>query len=171
MQKGFTPILILVGILVIALVGTGAYYLGTKKAENQPQNPVQTQVVTSQTPQPSPSPSSTPEKFTQGFYDQYLTCLNTLNSSATDCLNQMKDEISGDLAINFQTELNHGHLLCGAQSPPQKVTVDKATNINNRTTVIVHTIYQYDGDIPLNVELKSINGQWKLTSIICPVTH
>ncbi len=49
MQKGFTPILILVGILVIVAVAGGAYFFGKSQvSKSQLPNPV----VTSQTPQP-----------------------------------------------------------------------------------------------------------------------
>lgn len=48
-QKGFSVILILVGIFIISgVIISGAYYLGTLKSK--PQNPM----VTSQTPQPTP---------------------------------------------------------------------------------------------------------------------
>lgn len=53
MQKGFTPVLVLVGILVLIAVAGGAYYLGksqTPKSQNQ--------VVVSQTPQPASTPQS-----------------------------------------------------------------------------------------------------------------
>ena len=55
-QKGFVPILILVGVLILAAAG-GAYYLGTKKASVS-----QIQVIPSQTPQAISSPSSTPDE-------------------------------------------------------------------------------------------------------------
>ncbi len=113
-------------------------------------------------------PSSTPEKFTQDFYDQYILCLNTPNSNATNCMYQMKEKLTGDLAVNFPTEINRGHFLCGAQSPPQKITVDKATVTDNKTVITVHTIYQYSGDVLLNVELMSMNGQWKIANFSCP---
>lgn len=51
-QKGQSPILIIVGILVVGLIG-GAYYLGTQKSQNQ--TPVATQ-----TPQPSTPPDASP---------------------------------------------------------------------------------------------------------------
>ncbi len=57
MQKGFAPILILVGILVIIGVAGGAYYFGKSQvSKSQLPNPV----VASQTPQPTtaPQPSS-----------------------------------------------------------------------------------------------------------------
>lgn len=56
-QKGFSVVLILIGIIILAagLIG-GAYYLGTIKNRLQPQNPV----VTSQSPQPTVS--STPDE-------------------------------------------------------------------------------------------------------------
>lgn len=55
MQKGFAPILILVGILIIMVVAGGAFYFGRQTTPKpQTQNPV----VTS-TPQPSPSPDET----------------------------------------------------------------------------------------------------------------
>lgn len=50
-QKGSAVIFILIGILVIAGVAGGAYYLGTKKPVTV--IPTQTPVVTSQTPQPT----------------------------------------------------------------------------------------------------------------------
>lgn len=162
-QKGLATILILVGILIIALIAGGAYYLGRQTTHlPQTQNPL----VTS-----TPQPSSTPEKFTQDFYDQYILCLNTPNTNATDCIYQMKDKISGDLSVNLPTEVLRGHLLCGAQSPPQKITVDKATVTDDKASITVHTIYQYSGDIPLNIELKSTNRQWKITNISCPSAH
>lgn len=59
MQKGFAPILILVGVLIIAAVAGGAYYLG-KSQISKPQ-PTITPVAT-QTPQPTSMPSSTPDE-------------------------------------------------------------------------------------------------------------
>lgn len=56
MQKGFAPILILVGILVIIGIAGGAYYLG-KSQNSQPKS--QSQVV-SQTPTPSPNANLVP---------------------------------------------------------------------------------------------------------------
>lgn len=55
MQRGFTPIMLLVGILVLALVGGGAYYFGTLK--NTPQT--QDYVLISQTPKPTQTPDET----------------------------------------------------------------------------------------------------------------
>lgn len=39
-EKGFTPILLLVGVLILMAVGGGAYYLGTVKNKLSIQNPV-----------------------------------------------------------------------------------------------------------------------------------
>ncbi len=51
-QKGFSVILILVGIFIAAtVIISGAYYLGTLKTKSSVQNPV----ITSQTPQITPS--------------------------------------------------------------------------------------------------------------------
>ncbi|MBI2020732.1 hypothetical protein HYS94_04985 [Candidatus Daviesbacteria bacterium] len=47
MQKGFAPLLIIVGILVVGLIAGGAYYLGSVGAP-KPQTP-----VVNQTPQPT----------------------------------------------------------------------------------------------------------------------
>lgn len=72
MQKGFAPILILVGILVVGLIAGGAYYLGKSQVSKpQTQNPV----VFSQTPLSTPMPSSIqdetadwkPYTFDEGF--------------------------------------------------------------------------------------------------------
>lgn len=52
MQKGFATILILVGVLIMAAVGGGAYYLWTLK--NNPQNAP----VVSQTPKPTAASST-----------------------------------------------------------------------------------------------------------------
>ncbi len=57
MQKGQTPVLILVGILIIIVVAGGAYFLG-KSANSKPSS---TPVVTSQSPQPALIPQSTPD--------------------------------------------------------------------------------------------------------------
>ena len=54
-QKGFTPIIILIGILIVALIGSGAYYLGNKKA-----------------PLPSPSPVSVQPSSTSSSSDETL---------------------------------------------------------------------------------------------------
>lgn len=64
-QKGFAPILILVGILVIVGIAGGAYYFG-KSAAPKPQNPVVSQIsqptsVTSSIPANSPVPTSVGE--------------------------------------------------------------------------------------------------------------
>lgn len=56
MQKGQTPILIIVGILVVVVIAGGAYYLG--RTTNPKPSP--TPVVTSQSPQPTPNASPTP---------------------------------------------------------------------------------------------------------------
>lgn len=49
-QKGFAPILIVVGILVIIVISGGAYYFGKFQALKSPlQNPT----ITSQTPKPT----------------------------------------------------------------------------------------------------------------------
>ena len=55
MQKGFAPILILIGILVIMAVAGGAYYFG-KSQISKPQS----QIETSQTPKPAVVPQPTP---------------------------------------------------------------------------------------------------------------
>ncbi len=53
-QKGFAPVLVILGLVVILGIAGGAYYLGTIKNKSQPQNPT----VTSQTPS-SPIPNET----------------------------------------------------------------------------------------------------------------
>lgn len=58
MQKGFAPIFILVGILILAIVG-GAYFLVNLKFPNP--NLQINPVVTSQTPQATPVPPSVDE--------------------------------------------------------------------------------------------------------------
>lgn len=69
MQKGFAPVLVLVGILVLAAVTAGAYYFLKensptvyfgKSQVSKPQPPIP--VVTSPTPQATPTPSSTPDE-------------------------------------------------------------------------------------------------------------
>ncbi len=56
-QRGFSAILILVGVLIMAAVAGGAYYFGRQTVSNpQPQNPV----VVSQTPQPTSVSQATP---------------------------------------------------------------------------------------------------------------
>lgn len=52
-QKGFAPILIALGIMLILIVAGGAYYFGTIK--NKPQSQTQNPVVTSKTVQSSPT--------------------------------------------------------------------------------------------------------------------
>ena len=49
-QKGFTPILILLGVLVIIAVASGAYFLGNQKS------PVLTPTATSEVSKPTPTP-------------------------------------------------------------------------------------------------------------------
>lgn len=63
MQKGFAPIIILVGILVIATIG-GAFYLDRQAVPKpaQPQNPVATPQIT---------PSQTPLKSDSNFVFRY----------------------------------------------------------------------------------------------------
>lgn len=56
MQKGFAPILILVGILVLTAVAGGAYYFGKSQV---PKSQTQNQVIISKTI-PSVAPTSTP---------------------------------------------------------------------------------------------------------------
>jgi hypothetical protein len=56
-QKGFTPILIVIGILILILVGGGAYYFGTKNSASQNS---QTNLVTT----PPPTPTETNESRT-----------------------------------------------------------------------------------------------------------
>lgn len=59
-QKGFTPILLLIGIIAIAIIG-GTYYFGkTQVFKSQPQNPE----VTSRNPKPifTPQSTSSPDK-------------------------------------------------------------------------------------------------------------
>lgn len=57
MQKGFAPILILVGILVALALAGGVYFFGKSQVAKL-QNPV----VVSQTPQATPTPSSTSDE-------------------------------------------------------------------------------------------------------------
>lgn len=54
-QKGFAPIILLVGILVTVVIAGGAYYLGTLKTNSKVVNPVVTYQV-------SPFPSASPVK-------------------------------------------------------------------------------------------------------------
>lgn len=56
-QKGFAPILVLVGIVIIIGIAAGAYYFGKSQP---PKTQTQNQVVVSQTPQPTIVPSSIP---------------------------------------------------------------------------------------------------------------
>ncbi len=61
-QRGFAPIIILVGILVIAVVAGGAYYFGTRNSvitQPQSQNPLVTSTPqTTVIPQTIPSPTT-----------------------------------------------------------------------------------------------------------------
>lgn len=60
MQRGFAPILIIIGILIIVSIVGGAYYLGTRKPTTVVPSPTPT--VTSQTPQSTFIPSPVPQK-------------------------------------------------------------------------------------------------------------
>lgn len=53
-QKGFAPILIALGVILILGVVSGAYYFGKSQSVKPT---IQNSVVTSQTPQPTPSPT------------------------------------------------------------------------------------------------------------------
>ncbi|MDO8577043.1 MAG: hypothetical protein Q7R82_01740 [Candidatus Daviesbacteria bacterium] len=58
-ERGFAPLILLVGMLVIIGVAGGAYFFGKSQvAKSQPSNPV----IASQTPQITPTPASTPDE-------------------------------------------------------------------------------------------------------------
>lgn len=82
-QKGFTPILIALGIVLILIVAGGAYYFGTIK--NKPQSQIQNQVVTSATVQPSSTSPitsvSNPAIIALKNGDLYLIQMNDLSSN------------------------------------------------------------------------------------------
>jgi hypothetical protein len=64
MQKGFAPILLLVGIIVIALIGGGVYYLGTKNTST----PAQNQIAATPTPSHLKEPASNWKTYTNTQY-------------------------------------------------------------------------------------------------------
>lgn len=57
-QKGFSPLIIILGIILVIGIASGAYYFGkTQVPKPQSQNPVITSQIPQTTPTPSPSPA------------------------------------------------------------------------------------------------------------------
>jgi len=146
-QKGISPIIAVI-IFAIILVGGGAYYF---KQQAKPVS--KSNVFTDQL---------TPEKFTQNFYNEYLTGGNP-NSL-------IKEKLSDDLLKEVTASSSgpgYDHVLCAQDTPQSIGAVDKISATSDSASVLVHTIFRVSGDLPIKVELKSTNGTWKITKINC----
>lgn len=62
MQKGFTPILLLIGVLVVAAVAVGTYYLGKFSSKNSYTPPITQLPSPTNTSYSTPSPSSSSDE-------------------------------------------------------------------------------------------------------------
>ena len=78
MQRGFTPIIILVGIVMAIVIAGGAYYFGKSVVPTpQPQN----RTVISQTPQPSSTPNIIPNVISEPTPQVTITPSSNKNTS------------------------------------------------------------------------------------------
>ncbi len=92
-QKGFTPILLLLGIILAIVIAGGAYYLVKPQP---PKSQVQNPVIVSQVPQSISTPDEivswkTYTNIKYGYLLKYPTDLPAYNGSATS----KKDEVAG----------------------------------------------------------------------------
>lgn len=60
-QKGFAPIILLLGILILIIIGGGIYYLNQKATKVSPQQAINSSVILTPTPSPSRQNSPTPQ--------------------------------------------------------------------------------------------------------------
>ncbi len=168
-QKGFAPILILVGILILALVGSVTYYFGKpqfQKSQIQPQNPMVTQTLPS--PTSTQNTIETPDDITLNFYKWFLDCDkkqslgNVTKIFAEAC---PYPNVTSDFETNLTAKGTT--VLCNQEIPDSGITVDKAIISDNTATVTTHLLYSQSGDRPQKTQLKLIANQWKLDNLIC----
>lgn len=149
LQKGIAPV-ILILILGIIVAGIGVvYYFKQQQAKPASKSDVFTDQLT-------------PEKFTQNFYNEYLTG-GSPNSLIKE---KFSDDLLKEMAPSFNSAA-HNRILCAQDTPQSIGAVDKISATGDSASVLVHTIYSVSGDNPIKVELKSTNGNWKITKINC----
>ncbi len=111
-------------------------------------------------------PDETAEKAVEKFYNWYLGPLekydkiSDLLKASNYFVNDLMDweKIDGYVGAD--------PLIC-AQEVPNTRTYDKAIISDDKATVIAHHIYSISGDNPITVNLKLIDGEWKINDIIC----
>lgn len=176
-QKGFAPIFILIGIVVLVGILGGAYYIGTQTTAKPFQNP-----VVSQTPESSPTSSSSsllttrtpfsPETVIENFYNSYLNCIenhfqNSNGRSPRENCPFKNSNLSDELVQRLDEARAHDPILC-AQDTPVSIKVDQAIIESNKANLTVHTFYEISNDNPIKVALtKGQDGYWQITNITC----
>jgi len=171
-------ILFLVLGLVLAggLVWAGMQIGKSSKLKTQISKPqLKAQNLTpTQTPINTPTPPPyTPETITENFYKWYMDCWIehqegvVQGDASKDCLYKNSEYVSSELSQNLPIAHGSDPIMC-AQDFPVRITVDKAVVTGTDANVIAHHIYEASGDNPITVNLKFIEGTWKISNITCP---
>lgn len=115
--------------------------------------------------------SDSPEGVVSDFYSWYMECIEehfrnrTGNRPREDCPYEKSIYVTQEMVENIKSR--YGDPILCALDTPGKIKVDKADTIGEKSNVIVHGIFESSGDNPLNVELRIMDGKWKITNISC----
>jgi hypothetical protein len=124
-------------------------------------------------PASSEAMSATPEKVVESFYNWYAGYPgNLLVDGAYRSSKYLTTEFARkvDEIIASFDKGGYAPFLC-AQDIPENFTVDKAAVSGEEASVVVHEIWnpgtQYELIHDVTVALRVVDGQWKISDIIC----
>lgn len=154
-------------VVVVLVVGAGAYYLGTQKSGVTP--PVQS-------PPLSSSITLSPEEVVKTFYSTWIDCEGEYREYSLK-IDKVPEEIfqkkeqcirkDFDNYTVIQKEQLHDNSEWCAQDFPSKIEVDKADILGNTAVVLSHHMFE-SGDNAIKVNLVLINNSWKISDTTCP---
>jgi flagellar basal body-associated protein FliL len=178
-NKGFAPLLLLVGVAVVLVLGGGGAYVyhqnhKAKAPVSSSTTNTKTSTQTSTTAAPVAHTAQEAVTFVQKTYDDYLTALNSANSDTSHAqpvaqvgLAAVRNNISSDLYAKAAAVTQATPFSCTAQFVTDKYTASLSSSGNTSAVVAVsisnggglHT----DG-MTATVDLATL----KITSVTCP---
>jgi hypothetical protein len=174
-QTGFSVLKLEFTIMVVVLIGLGAWVIYNSHHKNVNQTVVSASTTSSKAAHPAtttPSPTSasgTPSEAVSLVQSAYTAALNyhqTNSAVAQGEIDSMKADLSSDLYTKLSTDSQSGenNVIFCAQALPSSVTAVDGTNTPTTATVIVNEVIGASTEqVTTTVDLTSM----KLTTITC----